>query len=95
MPTSRDTIMLPDTCYSVLLSTRQLIRIDRGEDGYVPMRMFDEHVFDKEADRLAKELNIGLGVSNAQRGAMEHGSMFGWDTPEADPEHKINQLAAY
>ena len=74
---------LPERCFSTLKSTGQLICIKRGESGYCPS---DWDTGDKERNvELADELNQNLGVTPAQRQAMEVGSMAGWDVPGADP----------
>lgn len=74
---------LPELCFSTLASTGQLICIKRGESGYYPS---DWDTGDKERNvELADELNGNLGVTPAQRQAMEIGSMAGWAVPGADP----------
>ena len=74
---------LPELCFSILRTTGRLICIKRGESGYYPS---DWDTGDKERNvELADELNEGLGVTPAQRQAMEIGSMAGWDVPGADP----------
>ena len=76
---------LPELCFSTLASTGQLICIKRGETGYYPS---DWDTGDKEHNvELADELNDKLGVTPAQRQAMEIGSMAGWDVPGADPKN--------
>ena len=84
---------LPELCFSTLRTTGQLICIKRGESGYYPS---DWDTGDKERNvELADELNENLGVTPAQRQAMEIGSMAGWDVPGADPgsygRHKVEQ----
>ena len=74
---------LPELCFSTLRTTGQLICIKRGESGYYPS---DWDTGDKERNvELVDELNGNLGVTPAQRQAMEIGSMAGWAVPGADP----------
>ena len=74
---------LPEMCFSTLKDTGELICIRRGETGYYHS---DFNSSDKEANIEAADYNNErLGVTPAQRQAMEIGSMFGWDVPGADP----------
>ena len=74
---------LPERCFSTLASNGHLICIKRGETGYYPS---DWDTGDKERNvEMADVLNEKLGVTPAQRQAMEIGSMAGWDVPGADP----------
>lgn len=67
---------LPAMCASRDLATDAPILIKRGAMGYWPCPpSFDVDAF-----------NVRHDVTPAQREAMECGSMFGWDTPGADPD---------
>ena len=75
---------LPELCFSTLPSTGELICFKRGESGYYPSAW---STADPERNgELADFNNRKLGVTQAQRLAMEFGSMFGWDAAGADPE---------
>ena len=66
---------LPELCFSTLPGTGALICIKRGESGYYPS---DWNTADKARNEdMADELNGKLGVTSAQRQAMEVGSMHG------------------
>ena len=81
---------LPETCYGVDKTSRELIIIKRNEMGYYKTAWapFDSV---KEAQAIANEYNGKMGVTRAQAAAMSIGSMFGWDVPGADPDSPINQ----
>ena len=73
---------LPETCYSILPSSGELISVRKGETGYWAPDTVPEGVSPREyADRE----NRRLGVDRAQEADMLAGSMFGWHVPAADP----------
>lgn len=76
--------LLPLFCYSLMPSSGELIRIERGCKGYeqVPYGSTgDPAVNRKTADSRNRE----MGVTRAQEEAMLAGSLFGWHTKAADP----------
>ena len=74
---------LPEMCFSVLPDTGALICIKRGESGYYPS---DWSTGDRARNiQIRDDANESMGVTDAQRKAMEAGSMFGWHVPGADP----------
>lgn len=76
---------LPEKCFSTLESTGEIITVSKGEKGYTPTGQYPQNgVSPKEA---AAALNEAAGITRAQEAAMVAGSMFGWDTPAADPKN--------
>ena len=75
---------LPDSCFSTLETTGELIVITKGEKGYSPTGIFPQDTTPKEG---AAALNAANGVTKAQEAAMVAGSMFGWETTAADPKN--------
>ena len=85
----KEPAVLPDLCYTVLESTGELICIKKGEEGYFRT----DYSTDDPArnQELADHLNHKLGITSAQVSAMSFGSMFGWNTPGADPTKYVRQ----
>lgn len=82
---NRQELSLPESCYSYLRTTGEVIIIARGEPGYYPTDFSsDDKEFNKQ---LVEEYNAKCGITKAQVAAMEAGSMFGWDVPGADPNN--------
>jgi hypothetical protein len=80
---------LPDLCYSRLGEDGRCIIIKRGETGYYPTDYPPGY-----SDDIIDTLNARLGVTRAQRLAMEIGSMAGWHVPGADPAAHAARFAA-
>ena len=75
-------------CFSVLPGSGDLICIKRGESGYYRS---DWSTSSREQnEELANYNNERLGISSAQRRAMETGSMYGWQVPGADPANNLD-----
>lgn len=75
---------LPEQCYASLGTTPEVVIIKKGTEGYFKTDILCQST--EEAKQLADEYNGKLGVTKAQAEAMKAGSMFGWDTPAADPK---------
>ena len=75
---------LPEHCFTVLQADGSIVAIERGKKGYFPT---SEGGNLDTSRKSADMLNRKLGVSKAQEAAMAAGSMFGWDTPAADPKN--------
>ena len=73
----------------MLSGSDEIIIIRKGESGYYRT---DKYGHDRaEALAIVDECNEIGGVSKAQAAAMLAGSMFGWDTPAADPKNYDEQ----
>ena len=87
------TFKFPKMCYTLLLSTGELIRIDYGERQYQMYRhtVTGQKIIGLEAYEKVKVLNAELGVPWNVVQAMECGSMFGWDSGGAHPDRYKNE----
>ena len=84
-PPPHEPCSLPDWCYTVLPYSGALIVVKRGVSGYGQLSNSTD---DPQKNReLAREYNTRMGVTPQQEAAMLGGSMFGWDTPAADPKN--------
>ena len=79
---------LPEKCFSTLKSTGEVIVITKGEKGYTPTGVFPQDASPREG---VTATNAANGVTKAQEAAMVAGSMFGWETPAADPKNYDDQ----
>lgn len=79
---------LPEKCFSTLKSTGEMIVITKGEKGYTPTGIFSQDTSPREG---VTATNAANGVTKAQEAAMVAGSMFGWETPAADPKNYDDQ----
>lgn len=81
-------LLLPNKVFA--RSHESIVVIINGEDGYCPLA--DEEALvnstprELNLEQRIDYLNSLIGVSKAQRQAMEFGSMFGWHLPLANPE---------
>ena len=76
---------LPETCFSILPSSGQLIIIRCGEHGYYPSE-WDTGSREKNRE-IASSHNARRDITDIQEAAMLAGSMFGWQAPAADPKN--------
>lgn len=73
---------LPEACLTRLPSTGEVIMIEKGRKGYYPKPAdLDDY------EELVDDVNKSLGVTKAQEQAMFKGSLWGWETPVADPDN--------
>lgn len=86
---------LPAQCFGIVLGNapgKRVSIIKCGESGYystsepATLRAMSRAELEVEIDRM----NAEDGVTKAQRSAMEHGSMFGWECEGANPDNPIN-----
>ena len=76
---------LPERCYVYVQTKNEIGLIQKGESGYYKTDMW---IIDaNDGKQIVKDLNEKLGVTKAQAEAMKAGSMFGWETPAADPKN--------
>ena len=76
---------LPETCYSILSGTGELIIIRRGESGYYRTNCSSSNK--SENIELKDFYNERLGITKIQEECMKVGSMFGWNVPGANPDN--------
>ena len=75
---------LPETCFSTLPGMGRLIILRRGVTGYYPS---DWETGDRARNKEIADLhNAASGINPAQVGAMQIGSMCGFQAPGADPQ---------
>ena len=80
---------LPDSCYCVLPGSDEIIIVKKGESGYYRT---DKYGHDRaDALDIVDDCNRIARITKAQSEAMLAGSMFGWDTPAADPKNYDEQ----
>lgn len=92
---SASQLTLPDVCLVLLHDGGEtgnyVGAVKRGETGYYkttyPCRTIDE------ARLLIADVHERLGVTELQAACMHHGSLFGFDTPGADPKLYSKLLA--
>ena len=77
-----DSKRLPEMCFFVG-EDGDLRQIQRGIEGFFVMCV---QLRTKELNqRKANKLNADLGVTKRQVSAMVYGSLYGWDSPGANP----------
>ena len=84
---------LPEMCYSVSETTKEVIIIKRGEKGYYPVSLPWKNYTIAELESYANNQNEMRGIMPEERMAMEVGSMFGWDLLGADPQTYLDKAA--
>ena len=79
---------LPEQCYIYVQTENKIGIVKKGESGYYKTDILESNEIKShsEAEAFVDEINEKLNVTPAQRKAMMAGSMFGWQTPAADPK---------
>lgn len=86
---------LPELCFAKHPSEGTLIVIKDGETGFYPADADKWPALPNETiDQQVWRLNQRMGVSTAERMAMEIGSMMGWNVPGAIPERHLARALA-
>ncbi|MDE6589852.1 MAG: hypothetical protein K2K53_05825, partial [Oscillospiraceae bacterium] len=80
---------LPKTCYATMPGTGELIVLKRGERGYSRSELGTPDKW--ESQKIADRENQRLGVNPVQATAMLAGAMYGFDKPEANPQHYFDE----
>lgn len=76
---------LPNMAYVFVESHNCVGIVLKGESGYRPTAIYGNTPAETRAE--VDKMNGNLKISKAQVQAMNCGSMFGWDTPAADPKN--------
>lgn len=76
---------LPEQCYTFVESENAIAIIKKGFKGYYPTDLSTD---DAEKNKeLVKQMNAKNNILPNQAEAMKAGSLFGWETPAADPKN--------
>ena len=80
---------MKDCCYTYIQTSNIIGIIHKGESGYYKTDILESNGIKThdEAQSFVDELNEKLNLTKGEVKAMEHGSMFGWETPAADPKN--------
>lgn len=86
---------LPELCYAYLAQHEpgnRIVIIKRGEPGYYATTLDSPELPLEHGMGMVKTLNARLKVTPAQASAMFNGSLFGFETPSADPDRRLNLI---
>ena len=80
---------MKDCCYTYIRTSNIIGVIKQGESGYYKTDLLECNNIKShdEARIFVDELNNNLGLTKGEVKAMEHGSVFGWDTAFANPDN--------
>lgn len=79
---------MPERCFGYLQASGEIVVLQKGQKGYAPT---DKYAENESPQECVDALNRAMDVSKAQAAAMMAGSMFGWETPAADPANYDEQ----